>query len=150
MREAVAQSFGAEPVDFRQNALEIHVGGFAVAAFQTQGVGARIVAVQKDFAGLGRKVAPRGVGVEGDLFGELAQYSVVRDYYAFRAESPSLYRAAADAFRVVGDGESFVCAHDFADAAAIFAGAVGVVEGKISYGERLVDFAAFFAGKGRA
>ena len=93
------------------------------------------------------EVAPRGAYVEGDLFGELAEYGLALYYHAFCPVSPRLDGARAHALGVVRHGELGGGAHHPPDSPAMAARAVGVVEGKTAHREVFESFAANFAGE---
>jgi len=105
------------------------------------------VAVQQEFAdGLG-EVAPRGLEVEWHLLGERAGDRVTTDERLARGALPRLHDAVVDREGLVADGEAFLETHLTAEAAAVRAGAFGMVVREGAGADGLIRLAAVFAGE---
>ena len=144
--EAVAIGVAPARLQVGEDAGERHGLGLA-HAFQLKGEQPLPRPVEQRVAHGGGQVFPRGVGVEGELFGQLLELGVVLDDEIFSADAPRLDGAAAHGLLGVGDDELGDEAELAAETAAGAARALGVVEGEVARGEFFKRVAADLAGE---
>lgn len=87
-----------------------------------------VAAIEDDVLLLFRQILPRRVAIDAELVGEAEHELLV--IIGDGATTPWRQRALVEALALIWDDEIEVKAHDLAKAAAGFAGAKGIVEGK--------------------